>query len=407
MATVKVVVGSALVLLLSSADAGGAKSEFARFAIIAGTYIIEPGVFGYVELAGIVNDSGLSPAVTQARLRLNGTGEEETMDDKTFQSNFSRLGFNNNHVHTPVVPPSAESSVKPSDLDNSSCTLKGVSCSKFDFGYWFGLFISLLCLFTSLLCLFICLFFLFFLFVLFFLFCIISLVIKADINIIRPRVGISRGILFLLLLTTVTFFIYMEEGRNHHGACIIHCPSSVNVSSRTIGKTVATLDHCHETYYINHENHFSLKIPKRTCKAIALLLRVCWFGPFKFQEGQKSVSPVFYICDCDHKNFQFIKPLTVPTSHVLHLEFCIAAVLPKSSIPVGKKTHGYFFITSHNGEDLETYLAEALKQIKVVEYMFTINTFQFNADSEDEPALEMFITQPSNGIIGKYGSSKV
>ena len=88
--------------------------------------------------------------------------------------------------------------------------------------------------------------------------------------------------------------------------------------------------------------------------------------------------------------------------------FCINAVLPSAAIPVGKKAYGYFFITFLN---LQTCLVKVdelvAKMSKTVSYERDMQPFEFQIDTQRDPALEIAITQSKQGKIGLKGNRRV
>ena len=75
--------------------------------------------------------------------------------------------------------------------------------------------------------------------------------------------------------------------------------------------------------YYDKSNNLRLDIPRGAIPAgenFAIDFGVALFGPFQFPEGLRPVSPVFWICVRDQRNFQFSKPVTVTIPHFLTLE---------------------------------------------------------------------------------------
>jgi hypothetical protein len=88
--------------------------------------------------------------------------------------------------------------------------------------------------------------------------------------------------------------------------------------------------------------------------------------------------------------------------------FCINAILPSAAIPVGKKVYGYFFITFLN---LQTCLVKVdelvAKMPKAEHYERDMQPFEFQTETQCDPALEIAITQPRQGKIGLKGNRRV
>ena len=228
-----------------------------------------------------------------------------------------------------------------------------------------------------------------------------------------------------------------------------------------------------------HQNtdDFSLEIPEEVKETDVppIMLGVALSGPFQFPAGLRPVSPVFLVCVCEHRNFQFSKPVTVTIPHFLDLEndediqslgltflkanhnknsdglyefqptsgemdfrslakhgilqtthfcslciacedkpealektkFCITSVLPNSSIPTGKKTYAYFFVTLRNLKTCLRRLKEIIDGMNLVGYEVKTEPFEFKKNSERDPALEIVVTQPTTGVIGVTGTKTV
>ena len=88
---------------------------------------------------------------------------------------------------------------------------------------------------------------------------------------------------------------------------------------------VATLSQCtHDgrRYYDEH-NDFGLEIPAGAIpegESITIDIGVALYGPFQYPEGLRPVSPVFWFCVRDQKDFQFLKPVKVTIPHCLDLK---------------------------------------------------------------------------------------
>ena len=88
---------------------------------------------------------------------------------------------------------------------------------------------------------------------------------------------------------------------------------------------VATLSQCtHDgRWYYDELNDFDMKIPAGAIpegESITIDIGVALYGPFQYPEGPRPVSPVFWVCVRDQKDFQFLKPVKVTISHCLNLE---------------------------------------------------------------------------------------
>ena len=55
-------------------------------------------------------------------------------------------------------------------------------------------------------------------------------------------------------------------------------------------------------------------------ESITIDIGVALYGPFQYPEGLRPVSPVFWVCVHDQKDFQFVKPIKVTIPHCLNLE---------------------------------------------------------------------------------------
>ena len=88
---------------------------------------------------------------------------------------------------------------------------------------------------------------------------------------------------------------------------------------------VATLSQCTHggRQYNDEHNDFGLEIPAGGIpegESITIDIGVALYGPFQYPEGPRPVSPVFWICVRDWKDFQFLKPVKVTIPHCLNLE---------------------------------------------------------------------------------------
>ena len=88
---------------------------------------------------------------------------------------------------------------------------------------------------------------------------------------------------------------------------------------------VATLFECtcDGRVYNDECNDFGLEIPAGAIpegESITIDIGVALHGPFQYPEGLRPVSPVFWVCVRDQKNFQFLKPVTVTIPHCLNIE---------------------------------------------------------------------------------------
>ena len=76
-------------------------------------------------------------------------------------------------------------------------------------------------------------------------------------------------------------------------------------------------------YYCNDHNDFVMEIPGGAIpegERITIDIGVALYGPFLYPEDLKPVSPVFWLCICDQKDFHFLKPLKVTIPHCLNHE---------------------------------------------------------------------------------------
>ena len=88
---------------------------------------------------------------------------------------------------------------------------------------------------------------------------------------------------------------------------------------------VATLSQCtHDgIWYDDEHNDFGLEIPAGAIpvgESITIDIGVALYGPFQYPEGLRPVSPVFWVCVRDRKDFQFLKPVKVTIPHCLTIE---------------------------------------------------------------------------------------
>ena len=88
---------------------------------------------------------------------------------------------------------------------------------------------------------------------------------------------------------------------------------------------VATLTDCTSagrSYYDEH-NDFQLEIPDGAIaleQRVTIDIGVALYGPFLYPENIRPVSPVFWACVRDQRNFRFLKPVKVTIPHFLKLE---------------------------------------------------------------------------------------
>ena len=87
---------------------------------------------------------------------------------------------------------------------------------------------------------------------------------------------------------------------------------------------IATLTNCsHEgRVFYDDKNKFRLGIPKGAIpekESITIDIGVAMYGPFQFPEGQKPVSPVFWVCIRECKFSRFLKPVTITIPHCIGL----------------------------------------------------------------------------------------
>ena len=88
---------------------------------------------------------------------------------------------------------------------------------------------------------------------------------------------------------------------------------------------VATLSQCTHNgrHYCDECNDFGLEIPAGAIpegESITIDIGVALYGPFQYPEGLRPVSPVFWVCVRDQKDFQFLKPVEITIPHCLNLE---------------------------------------------------------------------------------------
>ena len=87
---------------------------------------------------------------------------------------------------------------------------------------------------------------------------------------------------------------------------------------------VDTLSQCtHDgRRYYDERNDFGLEIPAGAIpegESITIDIGVALYGPFQYPEGLRPMSPVFWVCVRDQKDFQFLKPVKVTIPHCLNL----------------------------------------------------------------------------------------
>ena len=88
---------------------------------------------------------------------------------------------------------------------------------------------------------------------------------------------------------------------------------------------VATLSQCtHDgRWYYDKHNDFCLEISAGAIpegESLTIDIGVALYGPFQYPEGLRPVSPVFWVCVRERKDFQFLKPVKVTIPHCLNLE---------------------------------------------------------------------------------------
>ena len=91
--------------------------------------------------------------------------------------------------------------------------------------------------------------------------------------------------------------------------------------------SLATLSQCTDggRCYDNEDHGFCLEIPVGAIpkgESITIDIGVALYGPFQYPEGLRPVSPVFWVCVRDQKDFQFLKPVKVSIPHCLSIENC-------------------------------------------------------------------------------------
>ena len=241
---------------------------------------------------------------------------------------------------------------------------------------------------------------------------------------------------------------------------------------------ISTLSHCtsEDKMFTDEANDFSLEIPEGAIpegERLTVDVAVSLFGPFQFPEGLKPVSPVFWVCVREHRNFKFSKPVLVNIPHFLNIEdddditslgltflkadhnknseglyefkqtpgemdlkttkrlgvikmshfyslcltskdipkclekalFCITAVLPKFSVPIGKKAQAHFLITFLNLKTCLYKVKDIVESMDLEGYCTKQRKFQFKASTT--AAIEIVISNPCCGMIGLDGSQKV
>ena len=88
---------------------------------------------------------------------------------------------------------------------------------------------------------------------------------------------------------------------------------------------VATLSQCTHggRQYFDKHNDFGLDIPAGAIPegdSITIDIGVALYGPFQYPKGLRPVSPIFWVCVRDQKDFRFLKPVKVTIPHCLNLK---------------------------------------------------------------------------------------
>ena len=86
--------------------------------------------------------------------------------------------------------------------------------------------------------------------------------------------------------------------------------------------------------------------------------------------------------------------------------FCLTAVLPQRSIPVGVSVNAYFFVTFLNLSTCLRKVKDLITKMGLDGYRVEKKSFQFQQSNTD-PALEMVVSQPQCGKIGVTGNKTV
>ncbi|CAI8057378.1 hypothetical protein GBAR_LOCUS31267 [Geodia barretti] len=241
---------------------------------------------------------------------------------------------------------------------------------------------------------------------------------------------------------------------------------------------ISTLSHCTSEgrMFTDEANDFSLEIPEGAIpegERLTVDVAVSLFSPFQFPEGLRPVSPVFWVCVREQRNFQFSKPVLVTIPHFLNIEdddditslgltflkadhnknseglyefkqtpgemdlkttkrlgvikmshfcslclaskdipkclekasFCITAVLPIFSVPVGKRAQAHFFITFLNLKTCLNKVKDIIRNMNLEGYCTKRRKFQFKPSTT--AAIEIVISNPCCGMIGLDGSKKI
>ena len=95
----------------------------------------------------------------------------------------------------------------------------------------------------------------------------------------------------------------------------------------------------------------------------------------------------------------------IPTT-LKRARFCITAVLPKNSIPVGKSVDAYFFVTFLRLKTCLKQVDNLIKKMDLQDYQTKREFFKFSLYSED-PALKIDIVSSKHGEIGLRGKEMV
>ena len=130
-------------------------------------------------------------------------------------------------------------------------------------------------------------------------------------------------------------------------------------------------------------------------------------GLYEFQptDGEMIFEPFYGVLTCTHFCYLCIAANDMPMP-LKRTQFCITAVLPRSSTQMGKSVKSFFFVTFFNHKTCIKKVDMLIKKLGLEDYEINKVPFKFRTKHKD-PALEMILTQPQHGQIGVKGKKKV
>ena len=144
------------------------------------------------------------------------------------------------------------------------------------------------------------------------------------------RVPLAAACIFHMKLTCCKSLVLLVAARMYI-VCVLFSGTPIAQADLTKKylpmwfSSVATLSDCSHDgrYYHDVDHDFILEIPEGAIpkgESITIDIGVALQGPFQYPEDLRPVSPVFWVCVREQKNFQFLKPIKVTIPHFLHLE---------------------------------------------------------------------------------------